>query len=100
MRNFKDESFIAQYLSPKLIRDFRLFAVADHAGEAELEVDSIHDEHGYRRVRQLLAAAPLRRESFPTSRSRTTSATATARSRCATRCCAGVRSPTTRRTRC
>ena len=26
MRNFKDESFIAQYLSPKLIRDFHLFA--------------------------------------------------------------------------
>ena len=30
MRNFKDESFIAQYLSPRLIREFRLFAVADH----------------------------------------------------------------------
>ena len=29
MRNFKDESFIAQYLSPKLIRDFHFFAVLD-----------------------------------------------------------------------
>ena len=55
MRNFKDESFIAQYLSPKLIRDFRLFAVADYAGNDELVVDSIHDDDGYRRVRQLLA---------------------------------------------
>jgi len=55
MRNFKDESFIAQYLSPKLIRDFRLFAVADHARNDELIVDSIHDDDGYRRVRQLLA---------------------------------------------
>ena len=55
MRNFKDESFIAQYLSPKLIRDFRLFAVADHIDNPELVVDSIHDEAGYRRVRQLLA---------------------------------------------
>ena len=55
MRNFKDESFIAQYLSPRLIRELRLFVVADHAGEAELSVDSIHDEHGYRRVRRLLA---------------------------------------------
>jgi stage V sporulation protein R len=55
MRNFKDESFIAQYLSPKLIRDFRLFAVADHAGNESLVVDSIHDDDGYRRVRQLLA---------------------------------------------
>ena len=55
MRNFKDESFIAQYLSPKLIRDFCLFAVADHAANDHLRVDSIHDDDGYRRVRQLLA---------------------------------------------
>ena len=55
MRNFKDESFIAQYLSPRLIRDFRLFALADYEQENEFEVDSIHDEAGYRRVRKLLA---------------------------------------------
>ena len=55
MRNFKDESFLAQYLSPRLIRDFHLFAIADHAGEDALVVDSIHDEHGYRRVRKLLS---------------------------------------------
>ncbi len=56
MRNFKDESFIAQFLSPRLIREFRLFAIADHEDEPELEVDSIHNEAGYRRVRRLLAA--------------------------------------------
>ena len=55
MRNFKDESFIAQYLSPRLIRELRLFVVADRAGEPELEVANIHDEHGYRRVRRVLA---------------------------------------------
>jgi stage V sporulation protein R len=55
MRNFKDESFIAQYLSPRLIREFHLFAVADHVSEDTLHVDSIHDERGYRRVRKLLA---------------------------------------------
>ncbi len=55
MRNFKDESFIAQYLSPRLMRRFHLFAIADHDGEDELVVDSIHDERGYRRVRKLLA---------------------------------------------
>jgi stage V sporulation protein R len=55
MRNFKDESFIAQYLSPRLIREFRLFAVADHESESDLGVDSIHDDAGYRRVRKLLA---------------------------------------------
>ncbi len=55
MRNFKDESFIAQYLSPKLIRDFKLFAVVDDDSEAKLEIAAIHDDAGYRKVRQLLA---------------------------------------------
>jgi stage V sporulation protein R len=55
MRNFKDESFIAQYLSPRLMREFHLFAIADHADEPTLVVDSIHDEHGYRRLRKLLS---------------------------------------------
>jgi stage V sporulation protein R len=55
MRNFKDESFIAQYLSPRLMREFHLFAIADHESEETLRVDSIHDEAGYRRVRKLLA---------------------------------------------
>ncbi|MGA2551806.1 MAG: SpoVR family protein [Burkholderiaceae bacterium] len=55
MRNFKDESFIGQYLSPKLIREFRLFAIADHEAQSHLEVDAIHDDEGYRRVRKLLA---------------------------------------------
>lgn len=55
MRNFKDESFIAQYLSPRLIREFRYFAVADHEESPVLAIDAIHDDDGYRRVRRLLA---------------------------------------------
>ncbi len=55
MRNFKDESFIGQYLSPKLMRDLRLFAIADVEGQSELEVAAIHDDAGYRRVRELLS---------------------------------------------
>jgi spore cortex formation protein SpoVR/YcgB (stage V sporulation) len=55
MRNFKDESFIAQYLSPKLIRDLKLFAVVDDDEEEKLEIAAIHDDAGYRQVRQLLA---------------------------------------------
>ena len=55
MRNFKDESFIGQYLSPRLIREFHLFAIADHAEEDDLVIDSIHDERGYKRVRKLLS---------------------------------------------
>ncbi|WP_091535506.1 SpoVR family protein [Fontimonas thermophila] len=56
MRNYKDESFIAQYLSPRLMREFRLFAIADHEGEDSLFVDVIHNDQGYRRLRRLLAA--------------------------------------------
>ncbi len=55
MRNFKDESFIGQYLSPKLMRELRLFAITDDEGQAELEVSAIHDEAGYRRVRESLS---------------------------------------------
>jgi len=55
MRNFKDESFIAQYLSPKVIRDLKLFAVLDDDLQDELEITAIHDEAGYRRLRLALA---------------------------------------------
>ena len=55
MRNFKDESFIAQYLSPKLIREFKLFSVRDDDSEDKLEISAIHDDAGYRAVRQQLA---------------------------------------------
>lgn len=55
MRNFKDESFIAQYLSPTLMRDFRFFVVSDDDREEHLEVTAIHEEQGYRVLRQALA---------------------------------------------
>ncbi|KAF1050268.1 SpoVR family protein [Xylophilus sp.] len=55
MRNFKDESFVGQYLSPKLMRDFRLFAIRDEQGRPELEVSAIHDESGYRALRESLS---------------------------------------------
>ncbi len=55
MRNYKDESFIGQYLSPKLMREFRLFSIVDDEKQNELEVAAIHDEAGYRRVRESLS---------------------------------------------
>lgn len=55
MRNFKDESFILQFLSPRVIRDLKLFMVVDDDQEEMLEVAAIHDERGYRRVREALA---------------------------------------------
>ncbi|QIL80953.1 SpoVR family protein [Diaphorobacter sp. HDW4A] len=55
MQNFKDESFIGQYLSPHLIRDMRLFAIHDDDREGELLVSAIHDEDGYRTLRHTLS---------------------------------------------
>ena len=47
MRNYKDESFIAQYLSPKLMREFHLFAICDDDADSELEISAIHNDAGY-----------------------------------------------------
>jgi stage V sporulation protein R len=56
MKNFKDESFILQFLSPKVMRDLRLFSILDDESRSYLEVDSIHDEMGYKEIRESLAA--------------------------------------------
>ena len=55
MRNFKDESFVGQYLSPRLMRELRLFAIRDDEKQKDLEVAAIHDEAGYRRLRESLS---------------------------------------------
>lgn len=53
--NHRDESFILQYLSPALIRKFRLFALEDETKENHYRVASIHNERGYESIRSTLA---------------------------------------------
>jgi stage V sporulation protein R len=53
--NYRDESFLAQYLSPRLIRSWRLFHVVDEVDRNALEVEWIHNERGYRQIRRGLA---------------------------------------------
>ncbi len=55
MQNYKDESFILQFLSPKVIRDLKLFCIVDDDHENEIEVSAIHDELGYLAIREQLA---------------------------------------------
>lgn len=55
MRNFKDESFIAQYLSPRLIRELRLFQIVDDDLHPELMVNAIHNQEGYQKIREALS---------------------------------------------
>ncbi len=56
MRNFKDESFILQFLSPKLMRDMKLFSILDDDENEDIEVAAIHDDIGYKRLREALSA--------------------------------------------
>lgn len=53
--NFKDESFILQFLSPKVIRDFRLFHIIDDDKNPTYVVNAIHNESGYKTVREMLS---------------------------------------------
>jgi spore cortex formation protein SpoVR/YcgB (stage V sporulation) len=54
--NYRDESFISQFLSPRLMRSWRMFHLHDDPAEsAGIKVDAIHDARGYRRIRRELA---------------------------------------------
>ena len=53
--NYRDESFIEQFLSPKLMRDLRMFALHDQSDAGAYRVEAIHNDTGYRRLRSALA---------------------------------------------
>jgi stage V sporulation protein R len=53
--NFRDESFVLQYLSPAVMRQFKMFRLLDDTAETTLLVDAIHDDAGYRAIRRSLA---------------------------------------------
>lgn len=54
MSNFRDESFILQYLSPKVIRDLGLFTL-DIQKNKDYIVDSVANERGYNKIKKSLA---------------------------------------------
>jgi stage V sporulation protein R len=53
--NFKDESFILQYLTPNLIRKMRLFALLNESGQDYYEVKAISNDEGYKQIRNILS---------------------------------------------
>jgi spore cortex formation protein SpoVR/YcgB (stage V sporulation) len=64
--NYRDESFIRQWLSPKVMRDFHLFAVHDDKSNKEKYlISAIHNERGYEELREKLADQYLRAEQVP-----------------------------------
>jgi stage V sporulation protein R len=54
--NYRDDSFIAQFLSPHLMRKMKLFKLENRAKEDHYRIAAIHDERGYTDVRRALAA--------------------------------------------
>jgi stage V sporulation protein R len=53
--NYKSDSFVQQFLSPKVMRDFAMFSLNDNEVNDYYEVTAIQDERGYRKVREDLA---------------------------------------------
>ncbi len=53
--NYRDESFIQQFLSPRVMRDFRMFALETEESDRFYTVTNIQDERGYRGIREALA---------------------------------------------
>jgi stage V sporulation protein R len=55
VRNYRDESFISQFLSPHLIRKWGLFEITNKAADKHVTISNIQDARGYNAVRQSLA---------------------------------------------
>ena len=53
--NYRDESFVRQHLSPHLIRKMKLFTLVDEPEDTHYTVSAIHDEAGFRTVRDAVA---------------------------------------------
>lgn len=66
VEDFRDESFIRQWLSPKVIRDLHLFSINDdRQDEEQMVVRAIHNEKGYETIRENLADQYLRASMVP-----------------------------------
>jgi stage V sporulation protein R len=55
MSNFKDDTFILQYLSPKVVRDFKFFHFVDRDKDDFYYIQNIQNEEGFYKVRETLA---------------------------------------------
>lgn len=66
MKNFNDSGFISQYLSPKVMRDFKMFTLFDEEKEGKLyEVTNVSNESGYSDIKNALSLQYERNYSIP-----------------------------------
>jgi stage V sporulation protein R len=63
MQNFRDESFLLQFLTPKLVREFRLMNIQTEQGQDHWLVNDTAGPDGFKSIRSNLAAG-YRLESY------------------------------------
>ena len=65
MHNYRDESFLLQFATPKLVRDFKLMHIVTQAAEDEWTVTATAGAASFKEVRSRLAAAYRLEASIP-----------------------------------
>lgn len=55
VRNYRDESFVLEFLSPSLMRKWRLFEITNNEADDFVTVTGIQDRRGYDKIRQSLS---------------------------------------------
>jgi len=55
VKNYRDESFITQFLSPAIMRKWRLFEIDDQQSNNYYEVSGIQDSRGYAMIKESLS---------------------------------------------
>lgn len=62
--NYRDESFIRQFLSPHLCRKMKLFMLSDD-NKSDYTVEAIHDAAGFKKIRKTFANSYLSEQHIP-----------------------------------
>ena len=55
VKNYRDESFVSQFLSPNVMRKWRLFEIDNKESNNFVEISSIQDNRGYDNIRKTLS---------------------------------------------
>jgi len=55
VENYRDESFVLQFLSPKIARHFKLFSLKIQEGKGYLRVAATHDDDSFLQIRKTLS---------------------------------------------
>jgi len=56
VRNYRDESFVSQFLSPTLMRKWHMFEITNKSVDDFVTITSIQDAKGYNTIRQTLSS--------------------------------------------